>query len=167
MTKTPEPSPYRHAIQAAAAQHGLDPDLVESVVFQESSGRADAFRHEPGYFERYVKGQAPWAAYDPRRVASSYGLMQIMFPTAVQYGYDGEPEGLFDITTNLTLGCQILRDLLDRFGQDPLKALAAYNGGPSGIGRAAPMHYAHTVVQRYDRIRLARRTLADRAGDPA
>ena len=40
---------YRAAIVSAATAHGLDPDLVQAVVEQESSGRFYAYRYEPAF----------------------------------------------------------------------------------------------------------------------
>jgi soluble lytic murein transglycosylase-like protein len=146
-------SPYRAVIERAAADHDLDPLLVEAVVWQESSGMADAFRYEPGYWERYCKNDPRWTGWEPRRVASSYGLMQLMYPTALDTGYVGEPEGLFDINTNVQLGCRLLAKLLAHWNGDVLKALASYNGGLGGVNRSQPMHYAHQVATRYERYR--------------
>jgi len=149
-------SPYREEIEVAAARYQLDPLLVESVVWQESAGHADAFRFEPGYWERYCKERAKWRDEDPRRIASSYGLMQIMYPTALDYGYAGPPEGLFHIPRNLAIGCQILADLIKRMDGDIEKALAAYNGGVGGVFRSFPQAYARRVVDRYERLTAAR-----------
>lgn len=146
-------SPYRPLIVRYAETYDLDPLLVEAVVWQESSGLADAFRYEPGFWERYCKNDPKWAGWDPRRVASSYGLMQLMYPTALDNGYEGPPEGLFDLDTNLDIGCRLLAKLIDHWNGDILKALASYNGGLGGVNRAQPMHYAHQVATRYDRFR--------------
>jgi soluble lytic murein transglycosylase-like protein len=145
-------SPYREEIRRAAWKHGLDPLLVEAIVWQESAGRADAFRFEPAYYDRYVAGKPEWATWEPRRVASSYGLMQIMYLTALAHEWSGPPEGLFDIPTNLDIGCRILRRLLETFKFDVLKGLAAYNGGPGGVTRPLPLRYAREVRDRYARL---------------
>jgi soluble lytic murein transglycosylase-like protein len=75
--------------------------------------------------------------------------MQVMYPTALENGYTGSPEGLFDIPTNLDVGATYLKKLLDAQGGDVMKALAAYNGGPGGIDRPAPRAYALAVWKRY------------------
>lgn len=140
-------SPYLEAIQFAADTHGLDPLLVRAVVIQESAGRADAFRYEPGFWLRYLAHSERWQQEEPRRVSSSYGLMQILYPTAVDYGYRGAPEGLFDISTNLDLGCRVLKSHLVRFGGQIALALAAYNAGPGNTRAGVP--YAQAVLKRY------------------
>lgn len=146
-------SPFREEIAKAAARHGLDPWLVEAVVQQESSGKADAFRFEPGYYERYIKKNPKWKGWEPRRVASSYGLMQVMYPTAVEHGFDQDPEALFLIPVNLEIGCRVLKRLIERFSGDVKTALSAYNGGPAGISRPVPRQYAHIVFLRYETLR--------------
>lgn len=155
-------SPYREVIVEEAEKVGLDPLLVEAVILQESSGRADAFRHEPDYHRRYIAGDPAWASWEPRRVSSSYGLMQLMYPTAISLGFRQAPEGLFDIRVNISLGCLLLASLLHRFSNDVQKALAAYNGGPAGIGRPKPLAYAAAVQDRYVRLQAANSSGSDR-----
>jgi soluble lytic murein transglycosylase len=152
-------APYRILIEEIAARHGLDPLLVEAVVWQESAGHADAFRFEPAYWERYCKTDARFMHEEPRRIASSYGLMQIMYPTALQHHYSGSPEGLFEIETNLEIGCRILADLQRRFPEDLLPVLASYNGGLGGVDRPGPRSYAIRVKDRYERLSAARQSL--------
>lgn len=148
-------SPYRSVIEKIAALHDLDPLLVEAVVLQESSGRADAFRFEPGFWERYLKKHPRWKDWEPRRAASSYGLMQIMAPVAFEHGFSQEPEALFGIATNIEIGCRVLARLLERFSGDVEKALAAYNGGIGGVGREQPQRYAREVQAKWAALRTA------------
>lgn len=145
--------PYREEIAKAATKHAVDPDLVEAIVWQESSGVPSAYRFEPAYWERYCKEDPKFADEEPRRVAASYGLMQLMYPTAVELGYTGTPEGLFEIPVNLDLGCKLLAKLLHRYGGQRILALAAYNGGPGGVTRPGPLSYAESVNSRYERIK--------------
>lgn len=145
-------APYRPAIETAAATHRIDPDLVEAVVMQESGGKADAFRFEPKFWQRYLANSPLYAREEPRRFASSYGLMQVMFTTALAAGYSGDPEGLFAITVNLDIGCRILRGLLDRSDGDLREALAAYNGGWGNRNGSTPQRYAEQVLGRLDVI---------------
>lgn len=146
-------TPYRAEIEAVASVHQLDPDLLEALVLQESGGMADAFRYEPGFFERYLAGNSAYDGAIPRRVSSSYGLTQIMYPTAQTLGYDGPPEMLFVPLVNLDYGARYLRKLLDRYEGDTRKALAAYNGGPGGVGRPLPQRYAERVLQWLDKVK--------------
>lgn len=127
-------------IQDVAKQHQLDSLLVAAVVLKESSANADAFRHERLFWNRYLKRLPEWTQENPRRVSSSYGLMQVMFPVAVERGYKrtNPPEGLFVPEVGLEYGTRQLRYVMDwedrKFpavaGQERLRAaLASYNGG--------------------------------------
>lgn len=134
---------YWKEIQAAALVEDLDPILVEAVVVQESTGNADAFRFERDFWNRYLKLLPQYKDANPRRVSSSYGLMQIMYQTAVEAGYPAElpPEALFVPEVGLKWGTKQLRLLLDWANTgypsvDPQKrlraSLASYNGGRGG-----------------------------------
>lgn len=144
--------PFREEIQKAAAAHGVDPDLIEAIVWQESSGEPSAYRYEPAYWERYCKQR--FAGEEPRRIAASYGLMQLMYPTALQLGYTGTPEGLFEIPVNLDLGTKLVARLLHRYHGQRILALAAYNGGPGGTSRPGPLSYAASVNARFERMKI-------------
>lgn len=126
---------YRNLIEVSAGRQELDPDLVEAIILTESSGHADAFRYEPDFWRRYMKDKPQWQGAIPRRVSSSYGLMQIMYPVAWELGFRGEPEELFIPSLNLSYGCLKLRLLVDWARDDVDRALAAYNGGKGGNGR--------------------------------
>ncbi len=129
---------YRKEIAVAAAKHGLDPLVVEAIVETESSGNTDAFRFEPNYYNRYLKPINRYPGQNPRRVSSSYGLMQIMYDVAANdRGFKDVPEMLFIPEVGLEWGCKHLRFLIDWANefpgtteQDRLEAaLASYNGG--------------------------------------
>jgi soluble lytic murein transglycosylase-like protein len=118
--------------------------LVEAVVWTESTDHTDAFRPEPNFYRRYLKGKPEWAGWVPRRISSSYGLMQVMYTTAILNGWAGEPEELFLPEIGLTAGCARLRYLFAWAGRvaEPQAdadvilstTLAAYNGGQGGNG---------------------------------
>jgi soluble lytic murein transglycosylase-like protein len=153
---------YWADIQVAAKAHQLDPLLVAAVVLQESAANTDGFRHERLFWNRYLKSRPEWASLNPRRVSSSYGLMQVMFSTAIEHGYpkDQPPELLFRPEIGLEYGCRVLRRMMDRIdakyatkpGQDRLRAaLASYNGGFQGPDALRPDNraYAESVLRRY------------------
>jgi soluble lytic murein transglycosylase-like protein len=157
-------SPYRAEIEAAAARYKLDPNLVEAIVGVESNHQTDAFRFEPTFWARYLAKLPAYAGRNPRRVSSSYGLMQVMYPTAVEHGFAGTPEELFVPETGLEFGCRRLRSLLDWAGGfthvPPLARLraaaAAYNGGRGGNAPDAPQLrngvYAGKVLTAYGKL---------------
>lgn len=136
---------YRAIIAETAAAHQLDPRLVEAVVAVESSGNTDAFRFEPGFYELYLRGKREYAGQIPRRISSSYGLMQVMATTARQHGFTGEPEELFVPRVGLEYGCRHLAMLLRWAKGDVPKALGAYNAGQGNWDDARGRAYAVKV----------------------
>lgn len=144
-----------------ADRHGLTPDLVQAVCLIESSGRTDAFRAEPAFWDRYLRDKPEWDGANPRRVAASYGLLQVMFPVAVEFGMarTEPPEYLFVPLIGLHYGCAVLAERLAWARGDIRAALASYNGGkggnaPGGVLRNAA--YADKVLARMARLQAAR-----------
>lgn len=159
---------YRVAIETAATVHALDADLVAAVVEQESSGRFHAYRFEANFYAQYLAGNPMYAAREPREVAASYGLMQILYTTAVEHGFGGDPWDLFNPALSLEYGCLHLASLFTwargmyvglaakEKSAVMRSALAAYNGGKKGNAPNASLRngvYADQVSARYYRIR--------------
>jgi hypothetical protein len=98
--------PLSEVVDTASATFHLDPDLVNSVIHAESG-------------------------FNPRAVSpkGARGLMQLMPSTANQLGVNN----VFDPQANVTGGSRYLRELLERYNFDLLKALAAYNAGPERV----------------------------------
>jgi soluble lytic murein transglycosylase-like protein len=86
-----------------ASRAELPPELVLAVIEVESN------------FDRFALSHA-----------GARGLMQVMPFWLDEIGRPGDD--LFDIRTNLRLGCTILRHYLDRERGDRTRALARYNG---------------------------------------
>jgi len=111
------PLAYLEIIKNEAAQRGLDPYLILSLIRQES-------------------------LFDPDAIspASALGLMQLLPSTAGREAanmgllYPG-PEQLFDPDLNLRLGINHLKRLLERYPNSLAKALAAYNAGRRPVSR--------------------------------
>jgi soluble lytic murein transglycosylase-like protein len=101
-------TPFGAEIDAAAARYGIDPGLLRGLVRQESG-------------------------FDPHAHsgAGAMGLTQLMPATAASLGVS-DP---YDPAQSLDGGARYLRQMLDRFGNDPAKALAAYNAGPGAVAR--------------------------------
>jgi soluble lytic murein transglycosylase-like protein len=95
-------------VEAAARRHSLDPELVRAVVVVESGFRPDAVSHK-----------------------GAQGLMQLMPATARSLGV----KDAFDPADNLDAGSRHLRALIDRYGGDVKRALAAYNAGEGAVAR--------------------------------
>lgn len=130
---------YKTLIGQVAQRHGLDPAMVAAVCWQESGFNTDGFRFEALFFNRYLKAKPEYVAVNPRRVSSSYGLLQVMHPVAVERGMsrDLPPEALFVPEIGLEWGCTHLKYLMDwavkgwpeRTADHVLAVLASYNGG--------------------------------------
>jgi len=131
---------YRGDVEALASPD-VEPAAVYALIWVESRGRADAYRYEPGFLDRYLRGHPDWKdnpyVNQPKRVSASYGPVQVMYPTAWEMGYRGEPEGLHG-RTGLDYGIRYYRRKLELYG-NPVDAAAAYNAGSvrrSGSGYA-------------------------------
>lgn len=151
---------YREDIEQAARAHGLDPDIVEAVVLTESGGKTHAYRYEPGFWRRYLQGKPEWDGRNPERVSASYGLMQVMFPTAKEHGFlYADPELLFVPSIGLDIGCRVLKALIAWSHGEVFQALAAYNGG-KGNNQAPPFKnagYAEKVLTHLSAVRKNRK----------
>ncbi len=86
-----------------------------------------------------------------RSKANALGLMQILWPqTAAHLGIRSR-EALFDPCTNVDAGARYLRELMDRYGDDLHRTLAAYNYGPGRIplDRGKPIPSGASWYSRY------------------
>ena len=127
-------------VQEAAAQNGLDPCLILSIMRAESGFNRTAIS---------VKG--------------AMGLMQLMPETATRFGV----KNIFDQRENVLGGSRYLRWLLERFSGDVRLALAGYNAGEGSVefyGNRIPpfletQNYVRAIYARYSGIHLG--TVAD------
>lgn len=107
--RAPAAPPVRdlnQVVNSSSAEYHLDPDLVNSVIHAESGFNTRA---------RSPKG--------------AQGLMQLMPSTANALGVNNA----FDPQQNVDGGSRYLRELLERYNFDLVKALAAYNAGPQRV----------------------------------
>ncbi len=86
------------------------------------------------------------------------GLMQLMPKTASQLGV----QNAFDPQANVEGGTRYLRELLERYDFDLVKALAAYNAGPQRVeqyGGVPPYYetkvYVARIVRDFNKKKLA------------
>jgi soluble lytic murein transglycosylase len=110
--------PLRHEDiirQQARAKH-LDPALVAAVIFAESKFR-DAT--SPTGAKGLMQIQPDTARFIARRTGG----------TAFEIADLGSPQ------INIQYGCYYLRYLLDRYGDNAVLAVAAYNGGETNVDR--------------------------------
>ena len=129
-------------VNSASGRYRLDPDLVNSVIKAES-----------GFNVRAVSPKG------------AQGLMQLMPGTAAQLGVPNA----FDAQANVEGGTKYLRELLERYDFDLVKALAAYNAGPQRVeqfGGVPPYYetraYVARVVRDFNQKKAAQEKAAAR-----
>jgi hypothetical protein len=108
---------YKDIIESVAETQNIDPDLIYSVINQESGGKHDAV--------------SPVGAG---------GLMQLMPDTARGLGLRVDPnkgiDDRFDPIKNIKAGAKYLKQLNNMYGGDIDLTLAAYNAGPGNVAKA-------------------------------
>jgi soluble lytic murein transglycosylase-like protein len=119
--------PYRELVEAAAARYNMDADLITSVIAVESN-------------------------FDPKAVSpkKARGLMQLLPETAARLGV----RNIEDPQENIDAGTRYLRELLEKYNNNLVLALAAYNAGPERIqryGRVPPFAETISYVRRVKR----------------
>ena len=103
---------YQDLVEGYSKKYNLDPFLVFAIIWQESRfGKVDVSS------------------------ASAIGLMQIIPSTGAWIAKrmrrrNYRTDRLFEPKTNIVFGCYYFRHLLDRFDNNIILALCAYNGGP-------------------------------------
>lgn len=111
------PFPYRALVQREAAEWGIDPITMASIIRQESAFKADIVSH-----------------------AGAVGLMQVMPPTGAELARTHGPRGFREINltapeVNLHLGAAFFVDMSARYDNDLPLVLSAYNAGPTRATR--------------------------------
>ena len=121
------PSQYAAALTHAAAAANISPALLSALVWQESGWNPQAVSR-----------------------AGAIGLAQLMPGTARDLGVNPT-----DPVANLHGGARYLRQLLDQFGGNVEKALAAYNAGAARVRSAGGVpaiaetrNYVTSIVRR-------------------
>jgi soluble lytic murein transglycosylase len=114
------PLDHLESVQRHAGDKQLDTGLVFAVIRQESAFNSDA-----------------------RSPAGAMGLMQLMPGTGKltakrnRIPYSGAG-ALLEVDMNIRLGTSYLRQMMERFGDNPVLATAAYNAGPHRVGHWLP-----------------------------
>jgi hypothetical protein len=95
------------------------------------------------------------SGFNPKAVSpkGAIGVMQLMPDTAKRLGADPS-----DLEQNIDAGAKLLRELLQKYDGDVVKALAAYNAGEAAVDRfqgvppySETQHYVNSVVRDYIR----------------
>jgi hypothetical protein len=111
-------------VNDASGRYRLDPDLVSSVIKAESDFNVRAVSRK-----------------------GAQGLMQLMPGTASQLGV----QNAFDPQANVEGGTKYLRELMEKYNFDMVRALAAYNAGPQRVeqfGGVPPYYETRAYVAR-------------------
>lgn len=143
-----------------AKKYHLEKALIKAMAIVESALDVRAYRHEPMFWERYLKNNDDWKNKDPKIVSSSYGILQIMFTTAHQLGFRGQFEDLYNPVINIELGAKLIRQLLNGIKTTTNEALwpldvaiCRYNGGsrgnPGADGSLRNQSYLDKVMKAY------------------
>ena len=120
----PEKLQLSDVVQSASDRYRLDPDLVNSVIHAESGFNPNATSRK-----------------------GAQGLMQLMPQTASKLGVSNR----LDPQENVEAGTRYLRELLEMYNFDLVKALAAYNAGPGRVqqyGGVPPYRETRAYVSR-------------------
>jgi hypothetical protein len=130
------PRPSRAEVKAmigpVAQRHGVEAALVKAVVAAESNYDAHAISR-----------------------AGAIGLMQLMPPTAADYGVTSIDD-LFDPGINLNTGTRHLKRLLQKYENDYGRVIMAYNAGEGVVDRTnsqvtylETLNYTEAVINYY------------------
>jgi len=127
-------------VNAASDRHQVDADFINSVIKAESSFNPSA---------RSPKG--------------AQGLMQLMPSTALKLGVGNA----YEPRDNIEGGTRYLRQLLEQYRGDSIRALAAYNAGPLRVEQYQGVppyretrNYVRQVITDFNRKKLAQQKAA-------
>ncbi len=137
----------KQIVEKAANENQLDVDFIQAVIRAESNGKPTAIS---------PKG--------------AQGLMQLMPETATKLGVKNS----FDPAENVNAGTRYLRELLARYHNDPVRALAAYNAGAGRVQqyRGVPPYretraYVAGIIRDFNRRKLEQERAAKSANKSA
>ena len=132
---------YDKLIVAAAQKHGLDPRLVKAIIYEESffSPRAQSSQKAVGLMQvTPIVAQELIEATRSRTLAQAIAVLTGGPPMEREPSFE---DAFSDPVVSLNVGCWYLKNLLDRYRNEPdpiAVALAAYNAGPANVERWAP-----------------------------
>lgn len=126
---------YDSIIEKYAGKYSLDTPLIRSIIAKESNFNA--------------------RAVSPK---GARGLMQLMPGTAASVGV----QNIYDPDENIRGGMQYMRKLLDKFDNNLVLSLAAYNAGENLVQRIGRVpnyketrDYVRTITARYGKKEVA------------
>lgn len=132
--------------------------LTALAVVESSFGAFDVMRYEPAfgpsglYFQKSKALQEDYKIYGAA-VACSFGPWQILYSTAKDYGYLGEPLDLWSAQVSIPFVCAYLNAQYQKGANSLGKLAQSYNSG--GFTKAPPPQvqvYIDKVSVQYQRI---------------
>lgn len=132
----PPPKTIAGVVRSVAKEYRIDPLLVEAVIEQESNWKLDAMRYEPRLAQKFAEAGYRSDVITP--LATSFGLMQVVFGLHRERCGVESPVDLLDAETNVRCGVSYLRACFDK-SKNVRAALVCYNGGEA---------YAQKVIER-------------------
>jgi len=129
------------ALGGANAPAPVAPAQIDALVQQNASN----WQVDPALLKAVIANESGFNANATSKVGAQ-GLMQLMPATAQSLGV----QNAYDPAQNVAGGARYLKGLLDRFGGDARKAVAAYNAGPGAVekyGDVPPYAETQNYVQ--------------------
>jgi soluble lytic murein transglycosylase-like protein len=134
-------------VEKAARDNQLDSDFIHALILAESQGKTNAVSSK-----------------------GAQGLMQLMPDTAAKLGV----KNTFDANENIAAGSKYIRELLARYNNDPVRALAAYNAGAGRVQQynGVPPYretraYVAKIIREFNRRKLEQERQAKTSKKPA
>ena len=131
------PEQIERLVSANSATWNVDPNLIKAIIANESGFNANATSN-----------------------VGAQGLMQLMPGTAAGLGVSNA----YDPAQNVWGGSKYIKGLLDRFGGDMTRAIAAYNAGPGAVEKyggvppyAETQNYVQNVLSSYEKYKSGQR----------
>lgn len=145
-----EPAAYRsHLADYVARAYKVPRDQIERII----DGAIEAGRRNNLDPLLILSITAAESAFNPNarnRSSGASGLMQVV-PKVHASRFKKKSGGVFDIETNLQVGSELLRELIDRTGSLP-RALKFYMGGAL---LSHDQGYGNKVTREHSRMKLA------------
>lgn len=120
-------------LSVISEKHGLEPELVAAVSYQESGGNRYAMRYEPNWSylyqpDKFAKDLGISRDSELQAQKFSYGYMQTMGSVARELGFTDSLIRLCEPFNAYEFGCAKLAECFKRFSIMD-EAIAAYNAG--------------------------------------
>lgn len=145
---------WRPMAEKWSRQTGTPAALILATIEQESGGDPEAVRYEKEYEQRYVINNsrnlriAEECGLTTKQVATSYGLMQLMFPLA--YGYGARSmQALLTPDQNIRFGSAHLGALISKYRVGDIDAVCIRKVAGEFNGAGSASAYARNIDALY------------------